>query len=109
MSQFPVRSPELQDQTTAILEFEKASFRYRDNIPDVLKDLKLKMFQGEKIGIVGRTGIILFTRYKGAGKSSLTLGISKIIDLTAGRMMVGGENAANMKLRKLRSMISVIP
>lgn len=33
------------------------------------------MFSGEKIGIVGRTG---------AGKSSLTLGISRIIDISGG-------------------------
>ena len=48
------------------------------------------MYQGEKIGIVGRTGnnnfFLNIITIIGAGKSSFTLGISKIIDMTEGYM-----------------------
>ena len=62
-----------------ILEFKNSSFRYRKDIDNVLVNLNAKMFTGEKIGIVGRTG---------AGKSSLTLGISRIIDISDGQMLI---------------------
>jgi ABC-type multidrug transport system fused ATPase/permease subunit len=83
-----------------VLEFRNASFSYRDDIDNVLKDLNLKLKRSEKIGIVGRTG---------AGKSSITLAISKIIDLTAGDMLVEGKEYRELKTKDLRKNISVIP
>ena len=56
-----------------MVEFKEAFFNYRADIQPVLKNISAKILKGEKIGVVGRTG---------AGKTSITLAISKIIDLT---------------------------
>ena len=54
----------------------------------------------EKIGICGRTG---------AGKSSLTLSLFRIIESTSGRITVDGEDISKLGLHKLRSCLTIIP
>ena len=54
----------------------------------------------EKIGVVGRTG---------AGKTSLTLALTRLIDQTAGELLIDGINIREIELENLRSTISVIP
>ncbi|KAG0031889.1 Multidrug resistance-associated protein 1 [Podila clonocystis] len=51
--------------------FRNYSTRYREGLDLVIKNISLDIRPGEKIGIVGRTG---------AGKSSLTLAIFRIIE-----------------------------
>ena len=57
---------------------------------------------GEKIGIVGRTG---------AGKSSLTLALFRIIESAegGGSIYIDGENIGLMGLAALRSRLTIIP
>ena len=55
--------------------FEDYSTRYRDGLDDVLKHVTLNIKAHEKIGVVGRTG---------AGKSSLTMALFRIIEPTSG-------------------------
>ena len=57
---------------------------------------------GEKIGIVGRTG---------AGKSSLTLALFRIIESAegGGSIYIDGENIGLMGLSALRSRLTIIP
>lgn len=51
--------------------FRDYSTRYREGLDLVIKDISLDIRSGEKIGIVGRTG---------AGKSSLTLALFRIVE-----------------------------
>lgn len=53
-----------------------------------------------KVGVVGRTG---------AGKSSLTLALFRIIESAEGRIRIDGLNISEMGLHSLRSKISIIP
>ena len=53
-----------------------------------------------QIGIVGRTG---------AGKSSLTLALFRIIESADGAIFIDGMNIADLGLRDLRSRITIIP
>ena len=57
------------------VQFKNYSTRYREGLDLVLKDVTLSIKAHEKIGVVGRTG---------AGKSSLTLALFRIIEPTAG-------------------------
>lgn len=57
--------------------FQNYGTRYREGLEPVLKDISLSIKAHEKIGVVGRTG---------AGKSSLTLGMFRIIEPTTGHI-----------------------
>lgn len=52
------------------------------------------------MGIVGRTG---------AGKSSLTLALFRIIEATLGDISIDGLNIGEMGLTDLRSKLTIIP
>ena len=54
----------------------------------------------EKIGICGRTG---------AGKSSLTLSLFRIIEAAGGKITVDGKDISKLGLHKLRSCLTIIP
>ena len=66
----------------------------------VLKGIDFEIMSGEKIGIVGRTG---------AGKSSLTLSLFRIVEATAGSIFIDGVNIGQLGLGKLRSRLTIIP
>ena len=53
-----------------------------------------------QIGIVGRTG---------AGKSSMTLSLFRIIEAVQGFIQIDGVNIADIGLQDLRSRITIIP
>lgn len=53
-----------------------------------------------KVGIVGRTG---------AGKSSLTLALFRIIEASEGHIFIDGVDIALLGLHELRSRITIIP
>ncbi|XP_054711811.1 multidrug resistance-associated protein 1-like [Uloborus diversus] len=76
------------------------STRYREGLELVLKGISCNVEPGEKVGIVGRTG---------AGKSSLTLSLFRIIEASGGAIVIDNENVAKMGLHDLRSKITIIP
>ena len=82
------------------LSFNNYSTRYRDDLDLVLKGINLSIKSEEKIGIVGRTG---------AGKSSLTLAIFRIIEAVQGNIVIDNINTSEIGLYDLRSKLSIIP
>lgn len=82
------------------VEFENYQVRYREGLDLVLHGISFTVRGGEKVGIVGRTG---------AGKSSLTLSLFRIIEAAAGRIMIDGQDIAKMGLHTLRSRLTIIP
>jgi ABC-type multidrug transport system fused ATPase/permease subunit len=82
------------------VQFINYSTRYRPNLDLVLRDINCDISPQEKIGIVGRTG---------AGKSSLTLALFRIIEATSGSIVIDGVNIGNIGLRDLRSKLTIIP
>lgn len=81
--------------------WENYSTRYRPHLPMVLQNVNLSIRGGEKIGLCGRTG---------SGKSTLALSLFRIVEPTAGRILVDGIDVTdNFGLADLRSSITVIP
>ena len=66
----------------------------------VLKKVSFDVEGGKKIGIVGRTG---------AGKSSFTLALFRIIEAAEGSIVIDGVDIASLGLHELRSRITIIP
>ncbi|XP_066924409.1 multidrug resistance-associated protein 1-like [Clytia hemisphaerica] len=76
------------------------SVRYRPSLPLVLNNINITIKPKEKVGIVGRTG---------AGKSSITLALFRIIEASTGYISIDGVKISNVALQELRSKISIIP
>uniref|UniRef100_A0A1I8HV06 ABC-type glutathione-S-conjugate transporter n=1 Tax=Macrostomum lignano TaxID=282301 RepID=A0A1I8HV06_9PLAT len=82
------------------VEFKNYSVRYRPGLDLVLRDICAAVQPGEKVGIVGRTG---------AGKSSLTLALFRILEPAGGRIEIDGVDIASLGLHDLRSKLTIIP
>ena len=82
------------------IEFIDYSTRYREDTSLVLKDLNFKVDGAEKVGVVGRTG---------AGKSSMTLALFRIIEPAGGRIVIDGVDISQIGLHDLKSRLSIIP
>jgi ATP-binding cassette subfamily C (CFTR/MRP) protein 1 len=59
--------------------------RYRPDLDLVLDGISCDILPGEKVGIVGRTG---------AGKSSITLALFRIVEAARGQILIDGVNIA---------------
>lgn len=66
----------------------------------MLKNINIDIKSHEKIGIVGRTG---------AGKSSLTLALFRIIEADTGYISIDNLNTSTIGLLDLRRRLSIIP
>uniref|UniRef100_A0A8C1FVG3 Multidrug resistance-associated protein 1 n=1 Tax=Cyprinus carpio carpio TaxID=630221 RepID=A0A8C1FVG3_CYPCA len=86
--------------TTGHIEIRNFGLRYREDLELAISDISVNIEGGEKVGIVGRTG---------AGKSSLTLGLFRIIEAAQGEICIDGVNIAKLGLHELRSRITIIP
>ncbi|PWA03531.1 hypothetical protein BB558_000317 [Smittium angustum] len=80
--------------------FKHYSTRYREGLDLVLKDIDLTIPPGSKVGVVGRTG---------AGKSSLTLALFRIIEAAEGSIVIDGIDISKLGLVDLRSNLIIIP
>ncbi|XP_040061761.2 multidrug resistance-associated protein 1-like [Ixodes scapularis] len=82
------------------MSFNSYSTRYRDGLELVLKNVELSINPGEKIGIVGRTG---------AGKSTMTLSLFRIVEAAEGSIVIDGMDISTLGLHDLRSRLTIIP
>lgn len=71
----------LTDEKSASVQVENLWFRYREDLPWVLKGLNFAVQPGERLGIVGRTG---------SGKSSLIQALFYLYPLAKGRVAING-------------------
>lgn len=85
---------------TGEVEIRSAVMCYRPGLPAAVNGLNLKIQAGERLGIVGRTG---------AGKSSISVLLLRLVELTDGAVFIDGTNVALIGLHKLRRAISLIP
>ncbi|XP_066983087.1 ATP-binding cassette sub-family C member 3-like [Macrobrachium rosenbergii] len=82
------------------ITFSKYEARYRPGLELVIKGISCKINPGEKVGIVGRTG---------AGKSSLTLCLFRIVEAAGGSIDIDGKDISKIGLHDLRGRLSIIP
>ncbi|KAL7747806.1 hypothetical protein RI367_006741 [Sorochytrium milnesiophthora] len=82
------------------ITFDNYSATYKEGLEPVLKNLNLTIRDGEKIGICGRTG---------AGKSTITLSLFRIIEALQGSIIIDGQDISKIGLTDLRSRLTIIP
>ncbi|KAI7815048.1 ABC subfamily C member [Rhyzopertha dominica] len=98
--EIPSKTPPASWPETGQVQFRNFAVRYRPGLDLVLKGISFSIAGGEKVGIVGRTG---------AGKSSLTLSLFRIIEASEGEISIDGVNIAGLGLHSLRSRLTIIP
>ncbi|XP_040048069.2 multidrug resistance-associated protein 1 isoform X2 [Gasterosteus aculeatus] len=86
--------------TDGCIDIRGLGLRYRPDLDLAIRNITLVINRGEKVGIVGRTG---------AGKSSLTLALFRIIEASEGHIFIDGVDIALLGLHELRSRITIIP
>lgn len=80
--------------------FEHVDFAYRkDSEENVLKDINLDIKSGETIGIIGGTG---------SAKTSMVNLISRLYDVTGGKITVGGIDVRDYDMEVLRNKVAVV-
>lgn len=94
------KRPPISWPSQGAVTFNNFSARYRPGLDLVLKDINLSFNPHEKVGVVGRTG---------AGKSSLTLALFRIIEPAEGYISIDGLNTSTIGLKDLRSRLAIIP
>ena len=82
-----------------LVEFEDVSFRYRSDLPDVIKNFKLEIPAGSTIGFVGRSG---------SGKTTLTKLLQGLYPVTRGLVKIDGIDIREIDKAHLRRNIGVV-
>ena len=98
--------PEIVDRPRALslararghLRLESVGFRYPESGDWVLRDLGLDVEPGETVALVGATG---------SGKTTLATLVSRLYDVTEGRVTLDGVDVRDIQLRALRAQIGV--
>ncbi|KAE8915667.1 Multidrug resistance-associated protein 1 [Phytophthora fragariae] len=94
------QKPALEWPVAGAISFNRVDLRYRPGLPRVLRGLTFSVNAKEKVGIVGRTG---------AGKSSLIVGLMRLVELDAGSITIDGVDISKIGLHDLRANIAIIP
>ncbi|WP_188187412.1 ABC transporter ATP-binding protein [Nonomuraea sp. SYSU D8015] len=85
------------DDPRGHLRFEGVGFRFPGADRPVLRDVWLDVRPGETVAVVGATG---------AGKTTLTALVPRLIDPTEGRVTIDGHDVRDLKLTTLRSVVA---
>lgn len=80
------------------VQFDRIQFHYGKG-SGIIDDLSLNVPAGQKVGLVGRSG---------AGKSTLVNLLLRFHDLEGGRILIDGQNIANVQQESLRAQIGVV-
>lgn len=81
-----------------MIELKNVSLGY-DRKP-ILKDINLKVGPGEILGLIGPNA---------SGKSTLIKGISQLIELFSGRILIDGTDIETIKRGELARLIATVP
>jgi subfamily B ATP-binding cassette protein MsbA len=82
------------------IRFENVSFRYDTEGPYAIRDLDLELPAGQVLGLVGPSG---------AGKSTLVHGLLRFLAPTSGRIVIDGQDTADVSMRSLRKKVGYVP
>ena len=81
------------------IAFENVFFKYDKSDRDILKDINVKINNGDNIAIVGTSG---------AGKSTFSELIPRLYDVTNGEIKIDSINIKDYDLENLRNLIGVV-
>ena len=84
----------------ASVRFERVDFAYKGASERLFNGLDLVVGDGEKVGLIGRSG---------GGKTTITKLLLRLMDIEGGRILIGGQDIAKVRQADLRRMIAYVP
>lgn len=81
------------------IEFRNVTFKYREDTPTVLDDIRLKIPPKKMVAIVGPTG---------AGKTTIANLVARFYDVTEGAVLLDGLDLRKIKQRSLRQFVRIV-
>ena len=82
-----------------MVSFENVSFAYSSDLPQVLKGVNLKIFQGDMIAVLGPNG---------AGKSTLVKHAIGLLKPTGGRVLVNGQDTRHLSVAQVARTLGYV-
>ncbi|MFE3869401.1 ABC transporter ATP-binding protein [Flavobacterium sp. LS2P90] len=82
------------------ISFENVSYTYEDTNIEALKNVTFTVKKGETVAILGKTG---------SGKSTISSLISRLYEVTAGKINIDGNEISTVNLYDLRNSIAIVP
>ena len=82
------------------IELNKIYMKYRPHLDYALKNISLVIGKHEKVCIMGRTG---------SGKSTVILGLFRLVELAKGEIIINGMNIKKIPLKELRRNLGIVP
>ena len=100
-------APDVQDaphakaltQVQGNIAFNAVSFKYKEGYEDVLKDVSLTINAGEYVAFVGASGV---------GKTTLCSLIPRFYEVSAGQILLDGQDIRDLRLHSLRKQIGIV-
>ncbi|HOF19391.1 MAG TPA: ABC transporter ATP-binding protein, partial [Phycisphaerae bacterium] len=81
------------------IEFRNVTFRYPGAADDAVRDVSLTIRAGQTVAIVGPNG---------CGKTTLVSHVPRLLDPTAGQVLVDGQDITQVSVRSLRRQIGLV-
>lgn len=91
---------EVLDVDKGEIRFDNVTFTYGGQRKPVYENFSLDIKPGEKIGLVGHSG---------SGKSTFVKLIQRLYDVQGGKVMIDGQDIAQVSQESLRKAISLVP
>ena len=82
------------------ISFENVSYTYEDTNIEALKNVTFTVKKGETLAILGKTG---------SGKSTILSLISRLYDVTEGKITIDENEISTLNLNDLRNNIGIVP
>ncbi len=82
------------------ISFENVSYTYEDTNIKALQNISFSVKKGETLAILGKTG---------SGKSTILSLISRLYDVTDGKIVIDEKEISTLNLNDLRNSIGIVP
>jgi ATP-binding cassette subfamily B protein len=79
--------------------FADVTFHYGGHRTPLYRGLSIEIGAGERVGLVGRSG---------SGKTTFVKLVQRLYDVSAGRILIDGQDIANATQQSLRSQIAIV-
>ena len=86
--------------TRGRIVFDNVTFGYKGARKPVFENFSLEIPAGQRVGLVGQSG---------AGKSSFVKLVQRLYDLDSGRILIDGQDIAEVTQTSLRSAVGLVP